>query len=51
MTAAGGLRLIDTWPDLDLDRVRTWLREFGSILEMPEIQEDFERLLRERRKT
>lgn len=42
--------LIDTWPDLDLDRVRQWLREFGSILEMPEIQEDFERLLRQRRR-
>lgn len=41
--------LIDAWPDLDLDRVRQWLREFGSILEMPEIQEDFERLLRQRR--
>ena len=42
--------LIDTWPDLDLDRVRQWLREFGSILEMPEIQEDFEQLLRQRQK-
>lgn len=43
--------LIDTRPDLDLDRIRHWLREFASILEMPEIQEDFERLLRQRRKT
>lgn len=42
--------LLDAWPDLDLDRVRHWLREFGSILEMPEIQEDFERLLRQHRK-
>jgi predicted nucleotidyltransferase len=42
--------LLDVWPDIDLDRIRQWLREFGSILEMPEIQEDFERLLRQRRK-
>jgi predicted nucleotidyltransferase len=42
--------LIDTWPDLDVDRIRQWLRQFGSILEMPEIQEDFERLLRQRRR-
>lgn len=31
---------------LDLDRIRQKLREFSSLLEMPEIQEDFEDLLR-----
>jgi len=37
-------------PDLDLDRIRHHLREFSSVLEMPEIQEDFERLLPRKRK-
>jgi predicted nucleotidyltransferase len=41
--------LLDVNPELELDRVRTWLREFASVLEMPEIQEDFERMLRQRR--
>jgi len=31
---------------LDLDRIRQKLREFSSLLDMPEIQEDFEELLR-----
>ena len=44
------LAAIDLWPDLDLDRIRHWLPEFGSILETPELHEDFERLLRQRRK-
>lgn len=41
--------LIDARPEMDFDRIRHWLREFGSILEMPEIQDDFEQLLRRRR--
>ena len=35
--------------NLDLDRIRHHLREFSSVLEMPEIQEDFERLLRRKK--
>ena len=31
---------------LDLDRIRQKLREFSSLLEMPEIHEEFEQLLR-----
>ncbi|HEV7428493.1 MAG TPA: nucleotidyl transferase AbiEii/AbiGii toxin family protein [Thermoanaerobaculia bacterium] len=31
---------------IDLDRVRQKLREFSSLLEMPEIHEEFEQLLR-----
>ena len=42
--------LLTTNPDLDLDHIRHHLREFSSVLEMPEIQEDFERLLRRKRK-
>jgi predicted nucleotidyltransferase len=43
--------LIDAKPEVDLDRVRHWLREFGSLLDMPEIQEDFEQMLRRRRRS
>ena len=31
---------------LDLDYIRQRLREFSSVLEMPEILDDFERLIR-----
>ena len=40
--------ILDVRSDLDLVHIRRWLREFSSVLEMPEIQEDFERLLRRR---
>jgi hypothetical protein len=36
-------------PDLDLARIRHHLREFSSVLEMPEIYDDFEKLLRRKR--
>ena len=35
-------------PNLDLDRIRHHLREFSSVLETPEIYDDFEKLLRRR---
>lgn len=38
--------ILDVRSDLDLVHIRRWLREFSSVLEMPEMQEDFERLLR-----
>jgi hypothetical protein len=41
--------LIDARPDIDLHRVRHWLREFASVLDMPEIQDDFEQMLRKRK--
>lgn len=41
--------LLDVNAEVELDRVRKWLREFASVLDMPEIQDDFERMLRERR--
>src|ERR1044071_1840284 len=37
-------------PDLDLAHVRHHLREFSSVLEMPEIYDDFEQLLRRKQK-
>jgi hypothetical protein len=42
--------LIASHPQLDLDWIRRWLREFSSILDMPEIQENFERALKQRRR-
>lgn len=41
--------ILDVHRDLDLDRIRHYLREFSSVLEMPEIHEDFERLLRRKK--
>lgn len=37
-------------PDLDLDRIRRWVREFASVLDMPEIHDDLEKLLSRRRR-
>ena len=42
--------LLDRHPDLNLARVRYWLRWFARILEMPEICTDFEDLLRKARR-
>ncbi len=35
-------------PNLDIERVRRWVREFASVLDMPEIHDDLEKLLRSR---
>jgi hypothetical protein len=42
--------ILSTNPDMDLARIRHHLREFSSVLEMPEIYEDFEKLLRSKRR-
>jgi hypothetical protein len=42
--------LIQANPDLDVDRIRRWVREFSAVLEMPRIHDDLEELLRERRR-
>jgi hypothetical protein len=42
--------VLDRSSDLDLARIRHHLREFSSVLEMPEIHDDFEKLLRSRRR-
>ena len=41
--------IIDVQHQLDVDRIRFWVREFSSVLEMPEIFEDLERLLQRRK--
>lgn len=37
-------------PDLDIERIRRWVREFSSVLEMPEIHDALEKLLRHRQR-
>lgn len=37
-------------PDLDVERIRRWVREFSAVLEMPEIHDVIEKLLRQRRR-
>ena len=41
--------LLDIYPDLDLSRVRRWVKEFAAVLEMPELVSDLEKLLKDRR--
>jgi hypothetical protein len=41
--------VLDANPTLDLRRVRHWVREFASALEMPELLQDLEKILRHRR--
>jgi Nucleotidyl transferase AbiEii toxin, Type IV TA system len=35
-------------PDLDIDRIRRWIREFSAVLEMPELYDNLEKLLKRR---
>ena len=42
--------IIQANPDLDVDRIRQWVREFSAVLEMPEIHDNLEKLLRHRRR-
>ncbi len=42
--------VLEVHPKLDLRRMRRWLREFAAVLEMPEILDDFEKLLASQRK-
>jgi Domain of unknown function (DUF1814). len=37
--------ILDVHRDLDLERVRRWTHEFAAVLEMPEIEENLERVL------
>lgn len=41
--------LMDAQVDIDLRRVRQWVREFSSVLEMPEIYNDLEKILAQRK--
>ncbi|MBI4493204.1 MAG: hypothetical protein HY690_10480 [Chloroflexi bacterium] len=42
--------MLDAHPEIDVRRVRRWVRDFASALEMPEILTDLESLLSRRRK-
>lgn len=42
--------VLDVHPKLDLRRVRRWVREFSAALEMPDILNDLETILTQRRK-
>jgi hypothetical protein len=41
--------LSDANPKLDLRRIRRWVREFSSLLEMPDVLYDLETILARRR--
>ena len=40
--------ILDAHPDLDVDHVRRWVREFARAAAMPEIWDDLRRLLKDR---
>lgn len=42
--------VLDVHPDLDLHRIRRWVKEFSEVLEMPEILNDLERILGQAKK-
>jgi hypothetical protein len=41
--------LLDVHPDANLERVRRWLGEFAAAMTMPDILEEFEKLLAQRK--
>lgn len=43
--------LVDAYPELDRKKVRSWVREFSSILEMPEIFDHVDALLKRPQET
>ena len=43
--------LVDAYPELDRKKVRSWVREFSSILEMPEIFDQVDSLLKRPQET
>ncbi len=42
--------ILDAYPNLDLKRIRKWVSEFSKVLEMPEILNDVENILKQRRR-
>ncbi|HEX3068546.1 MAG TPA: nucleotidyl transferase AbiEii/AbiGii toxin family protein [Thermoanaerobaculia bacterium] len=42
--------IIEVTVDLDVERIRHWVREFSSVLEMPEIHDDLEKMLKRRKR-
>ena len=41
--------LLDVFPAADVERVRRWVREFAAAAELPELPEEFEKLLAQRK--
>lgn len=41
--------VLDANPDVDLDRIRGWLREFSAALDASDLLEEFERIIARRR--
>ncbi len=42
--------IIQANPNLDIERIRRWVREFSAVLEMPEIHDNLEKLLQNRQR-
>ena len=40
--------IIQANPDLDVERIRRWVREVSAVLEMPEIHDALEKLFQKR---
>ncbi len=40
----------DAHPNLNLKRIRKWVKDFSAILEMPEILKDLEKILKRKKK-
>lgn len=38
--------VLDMHPKIDLERVRRWVAEFAQVLEMPELRDDLEKILK-----
>jgi hypothetical protein len=41
--------ILEMHPELDLERVRSWLKQFAEVLEAPELLEDLDFLLKKTR--
>jgi len=37
--------IVENYPDLDRDRIRTWVKEFAKTLDMPELWDDIDALI------
>ena len=42
--------IIQANPELDVERIRRWVREFSAVLEMPEMHDALEKLLQRRQR-
>ena len=40
--------VLEAYPKLDFKRIRKWVKEFAEVLEMPEIYEDLNKLIKKK---